>query len=930
MRTTRRRGPAVFTVTGFDPDDTCDASEGSAPSGYSKDEAGCQDLDLEPDGTPSCTITNTLNSATVTVHKDFSDDNDDSVSVSLTCAGDGDVDSSPKNATDEDNASGAPAVFTVTGFEPGDTCDASEGAAPAGYSKAEGGCQGLELQPDGTPSCTITNTLNSATVTVHKDFSDDNDDSVSVSLTCTGDGDVDSSPKNATDEDNASGAPAVFTVTGFDPADTCDASEGAAPSGYAKDESGCDDLDLEPSGTPSCTITNTLRSAQITVHKDFSDDNDDSVSVSLTCTGDGDVDSSPKNATDEDNASGAPAVFTVTGFEPTDTCDASEGAAPSGYSKDESGCDDLTLDGGDECTITNTLNSATVTVHKDFSDDNDDPVSVSLTCTGDSDVDSSPKDATDEDNASGAPAVFTVTGFDPTDTCDASEGSAPSGYSKNESGCQDLDLEQGGTPSCTITNTLNTATFKVYKEYTPAGPTASSTMKLDCTDDSLDDSKQAAPGAGNEATFNLSGFDDGVPSCSITEDPVPNGYSDSYGSGCKTVTIADDGSYSCTVTNTLNTATFIVRKQYSDTNTAAVSVKLECDSGTIAGPNPKNASPSSPASFSVSGFNTGDTCDAHEMTVPAGYAENNTDCQNVPIKTDGDCTIQNVTALTLVTAGGCTFDRDTSRSLRQFPLIFTPDSGGNKLNATNPGQFFMNAAYGGSASSIRIWIPYPFVTVGTNPVKVYSGVTTTNNTKTCFAGNNLVRSQTDQISWQYSGAGANTFGNKKYIDVTVPPGGFVYVRVHLAYGLKGVAAGCTPGAQSPPTATCSSPSAGFAITGYKTYPFSFTDGPITATDTIESYNEFKKNPGIGGLVTQTGTGTPVGGAAVQIFQGTSATGTPKATVTTDADGWYMWSYKYTGKATSFTVKLPGYPTIATQTVTLKSNGYLTVNFNNLP
>ncbi len=40
----------------------------------------------------------------------------------------------------------------------------------------------------------------------------------------------------------------------------------------------------------------------------------------------------------------------------------------------------------------------------------------------------------------------------------------------------------------------------------------------------------------------------------------------------------------------------------------------------------------------------------------------------------------------------------------------------------------------------------------------------------------------------------------------------------------------------------------------------------------------------------------------------------------------MWSYKYTGKATSFTVKLPAYPAVPAQTVTLKSNGYLSVPF----
>jgi hypothetical protein len=53
------------------------------------------------------------------------------------------------------------------------------------------------------------------------------------------------------------------------------------------------------------------------------------------------------------------------------------------------------------------------------------------------------------------------------------------------------------------------------------------------------------------------------------------------------------------------------------------------------------------------------------------------------------------------------------------------------------------------------------------------------------------------------------------------------------------------------------------------------------------------------------------------------------TVYTDQDGWYMWAYKYTGKPATFTVKLPNYPAAQpsqSQTVTLKSNGFLVVNF----
>ena len=139
---------------------------------------------------------------------------------------------------------------------------------------------------------------------------------------------------------------------------------------------------------------------------------------------------------------------------------------------------------------------------------------------------------------------------------------------------------------------------------------------------------------------------------------------------------------------------------------------------TVAGDN--TASESDDANFKVTGFTTGDTCDASESSPPAGYMPDTTDCQDIPLETSpATCEIRNVQSQTLVTAGGCSFDRDTSRTLQQFPLIFTPDgSPQSKLSATNPGQFFMNAAYSGSSSTMTINIPYPFVTVGPNAARV--------------------------------------------------------------------------------------------------------------------------------------------------------------------------------------------------------------------
>ena len=40
----------------------------------------------------------------------------------------------------------------------------------------------------------------------------------------------------------------------------------------------------------------------------------------------------------------------------------------------------------------------------------------------------------------------------------------------------------------------------------------------------------------------------------------------------------------------------------------------------------------------------------------------------------------------------------------------------------------------------------------------------------------------------------------------------------------------------------------------------------------------------------------------------------------------MWQYKWTGKRATFVVSLPGTDPLLTQSVDLKSNGFLQVNF----
>ena len=90
---------------------------------------------------------------------------------------------------------------------------------------------------------------------------------------------------------------------------------------------------------------------------------------------------------------------------------------------------------------------------------------------------------------------------------------------------------------------------------------------------------------------------------------------------------------------------------------------------------------------------------------------------------------------------------------------------------------------------------------------------------------------------------------------------------------------------------------------------------------IQNNNAFKKDPGIGVLALNGGDSGPVANIKVLIYDSSNKL---LATVSTDQDGWYMWQYKYTGKAATFTVKLPTYN--LSQTVMLKSNGFLVVSF----
>jgi hypothetical protein len=251
----------------------------------------------------------------------------------------------------------------------------------------------------------------------------------------------------------------------------------------------------------------------------------------------------------------------------------------------------------------------------------------------------------------------------------------------------------------------------------------------------------------------------------------------------------------------------------------------------------------------------------------------------------------------------CYYDREPEIEGQQFRLIFTPDMQiwpAYKLPASNPGQFFYNVFYTGAGpASFDITVPEPFETQGANPVHVYTGVSVIEvDGSKCFVP--------DPESEIYAGDLTGLSGL---------PGGFLYVTVHLDYGLKGTT-GYIPNANN--DALDVDDEVTVLIPNLGDYTFAVS-GSQNDSRAIQNSNDFKKIPGFGGLVLD-GVEDPVAGATVDI----TLNDAPLSTATTDEDGWYMFVYKHTGKPARYTVELQGYT--LSQSGTLKANKFAEVNF----
>jgi hypothetical protein len=308
----------------------------------------------------------------------------------------------------------------------------------------------------------------------------------------------------------------------------------------------------------------------------------------------------------------------------------------------------------------------------------------------------------------------------------------------------------------------------------------------------------------------------------------------------------------------------------------------------------------------------------------------------------------------------CTFDTSDQCVSRTFNALFTPDVQlwpAYKQNATNPGQFFYNLIAAGDAGDVRtvdITIPWPFITVGSQPVHVYDAedvqITDTNGV-TCFIPANSIASYDTTITladWangtnsaplacdKVDGPAGSGFCTLS-LAVPIPPSGQAYVNVHLDYGFKGPNVdanlvddivdrydrGTQDGAGYDALVNNSTGNGALAIDNCTEYAFSHDDGSNQDSDSVFNLNIFKKIAGAFGLVQNASTGELIAGLTAKLYN--SAGQVVKIGVT-DKDGFYTLEYAHKGKPALYNVCLSG-SFNKCQVVELRANGWSEVTFD---
>jgi hypothetical protein len=402
------------------------------------------------------------------------------------------------------------------------------------------------------------------------------------------------------------------------------------------------------------------------------------------------------------------------------------------------------------------------------------------------------------------------------------------------------------------------------------------------------------------------------------------------------------GSYSYTVTdhNGCTSTTTGTITQPTPLTCGSISGASDVQSGSTG--NILTANPSggtAPYSFKWSVNNSGWVITSSTTTNPICYSAPLADdwATFTVVVTDANGCSSTCTLLVTCLPGSFVTDSMLCTFNSPFRLIFTQDPTNMpcyKLTASNPGQYYYNMTYqappgtpAGTPVTFTIALPYPFVTQGAQPIHAYSGVTIySSGGQTCLTPGTPIYVSPHQVTLGSYGSSPAVGTTTTTLTETVllPANGFIYLNIHLDYGLK-KAGGYTSDGSGNAIACSTSHPAPVPNNTYYQFSYAVAGNTVYTLPRVQSGNDFKKNPGAGGLATHSTSLNPApGGTAVLKDSNKNVLGS----AVTDSDGWYMISYKYTGKATTFYVTLTpaGGGTAQTNTITLKANGYMQSDF----
>jgi len=300
---------------------------------------------------------------------------------------------------------------------------------------------------------------------------------------------------------------------------------------------------------------------------------------------------------------------------------------PSGYTANDSDCISFNVeyDEGDSCTIDVYINTATLTVYKDWAEGPDDEVTVNVACDDVFvQVDQNNVSFNESDGGFQFGLLFIPESGTTCYATDSLTEGAAENTDPSDSCSTGVSINDDSSESCTIYNVWNRATFRVTVGFEPGAAGPSFDLSLDCASKRVIDDDTLGASSDGDIDFLIYGIPDAGTICSVTHTP-PTGYATTADtcSGQNTAANDEDSTTagSCAITVTTST-TITVQKNYEPDNidNPAVTITLSCSGATI-DDDEKTASEGSPAVFTVSNFATGATCSASESGAPAGWSE---------------------------------------------------------------------------------------------------------------------------------------------------------------------------------------------------------------------------------------------------------------------------------------------------------------------